>query len=210
VFYNRIDAGEHLATALKKYQNQKNAVVIALPRGGVVPGYIVARALQLPLEVAMVKKLGHPTNPEYAIGAVSLKGIVLNGSPGVSDEYIEQATANIQELLRKRYALYHGNKPPIKLKNKIAIVVDDGVATGKTIIASLELITQEEPEKIVAAVPVGPASTISLLRQYADEVICLETPHDFYAIGSYYKEFGQVSDQQVMELLKKANWATPS
>jgi predicted phosphoribosyltransferase len=84
------------------------------------------------------------------------------------------------------------------------------VATGKTIIASLELITQEEPEKIVAAVPVGPASTISLLRQYADEVICLETPHDFYAIGSYYKEFGQVSDQQVMELLKKANWATPS
>ena len=210
MFYDRIDAGQQLATALIKYRDQDNTVVIALPRGGVIPGYIVAKELHLPLEVAMVKKLGHPFNSEYAIGAVSLKGRVINGSPGVSDEYIERATADIQELLRKRYAMYHGNKTPIELKNKIAIVVDDGVATGKTLIASLELIRKEYPNKIVVAVPVGPTNTIGRLKQYANEVICLETYREFFAISSYYKEFQQVSDEEVMELLKKANWASTS
>ncbi len=206
MYFDRIDAGRKLAAALRKYQKQPNTVVIALPRGGVVTGYVVARALHLPLEVAMVKKLGHPHNEEYAIGAVSMSGRVINGSSGVNRDYIEQATKDIQALLKKRYAMYHGAKDPVDLNNKTVIVVDDGVATGKTMIASLELIAKEDPEKIVVAVPVGPANTIARLQSYADEVICLEKYRDFFAISSYYKDFQQVSDEEVTQLLKKANW----
>ena len=210
MFDDRIDAGQQLAVALKKYRFQDNTVVVALPRGGVVTGYVIAKELHLPLEVAMVKKLGHPNNPEYAIGAVSLKDHVINGFADISSEYIEQAIEDIQRLLKKRYALYHGNKPPIDLHKKTVIVVDDGVATGKTLITALELIGNEAPDKIVVAVPVGPTRTIKKLRQYADEVICLEAFREFFAIGSYYLDFAQVTDDQVVELMNKANGATPS
>lgn len=210
MFNDRVDAGQQLAAALKKYRNQDDAVVVALPRGGVVTAYVIAKELQLPLEVAMVKKLGHPYNPEFAIGAVSMSGRVINGFSGVSHEYIEQSTKNIQELLRKRYVMYHGDKPPVDLENKTVIVVDDGVATGKTLIASLELIGKEKPAKIIVAVPVGPTGTIALLKQYADEVICLEAFQEFYAIGSYYRDFGQVTDEEVVKLMKKANWSRAS
>jgi predicted phosphoribosyltransferase len=205
VFDDRIDAGQQLAVALKKYQNQDGTVVVALPRGGVVTGYVIAKELHLPLEVAMVKKLGHPNNPEYAIGAVSFKDYMINGFADVSSEYIEQAIKDIQSLLKKRYTLYHGNKPPIDLHKKTVIVVDDGVATGKTLIAAFELIENETPAKIVVAVPLGPTRTIKRLWQYADEVICLEEFREFFAIGSYYLDFAQVTDDQVVELMNKAN-----
>lgn len=204
MFKNRIDAGEQLANSLKKYKDRDDTVVMALPRGGVVPAFVVAERLNLPLEVAMVKKIGHPSNPEYAIGAVSLTGRLINGHPGVSNDYIEKATQNIRELLRQRYLVYHGNRPSIAVKNKTVLVVDDGVATGKTLITSLELISKSRPKQIIVAIPVGPCDTVERLKHYADEVVCLETHDDFCAVGSYYEEFDQVSDEAVKDLLGKA------
>ncbi|MHB1278333.1 MAG: phosphoribosyltransferase [Bacteroidia bacterium] len=204
MFHNRIDAGEQLADALKKYKDLDNGVVMALPRGGVVPASVIAKKLNLPLEVTMVKKLGHPGNPEFAIGAVSLTSRVINGHSGISDAYIEEATRNTRELLRKRYLMYHGNRPPIAVKDKIVIVVDDGVATGKTLIASLELIRKGKPNQIIVAVPVGPKATLEDLKQYADTIVCLETYDNFTAVGSYYEDFDQVSDEEVKELLSIA------
>lgn len=205
MFSDRIDAGQRLSTALAKYKNKKDTVVIALPRGGIVPAYIIARELNLPLDVAMVKKIGHPSNPEYAIGAASLSGKIINGHVGVSQEYIDDKVSSIQQLLRKRYKMYHGDNAPIDLHDKIVIVVDDGIATGRTMVAALQLIQKEEPRKIIAAVPVGPTETIDKLENYADKVVCLETYENFYAIGAYYDDFSQVSDEEVKMFLNKAN-----
>jgi len=210
VFYDRIDAGQQLAESLEEFKDRQDAIVITIPRGGVVPAFIVAKKLHLPLEVTMIKKLGHPTNPEYAIGAVSMNGLVLNSHRGVSKGYIEKETKRLQNLLKERYQLYHGNKPPIEVKNKIAIVVDDGIATGKTLVAALELLRKENPSEIIVAVPVGPTDTVNWINKYADRVICLEQYDDFYAIGLYYKDFGQVNDEEVVKLMNKANQVNAS
>ena len=208
MFYDRVDAGEQMAERLSAYKNDEDAVVVALPRGGVVPGYVIANMLNLPLDVAMVKKLGHPSNKEYAIGAVSLTGRIMNGPTGVSQSYIEHETKIIQELLKKRYRLYRGNKPPMKLKNKKVILVDDGIASGRTLIAALELIKEENPSEVVVAAPVGPTDVIRKLKLLANKVICLEVHDDFYAVGLHYRDFSQVLDEEVQELLEKADGET--
>jgi len=206
MFNDRIDAGQQLATALNSYYENQNAVVIALPRGGVVLGYTIATTLCLPLDVVLVKKLGHPNSPEYAIGAVSLKGNVVEPNTGIREDYIEQATKNVRTLLEKRYQMYYEDKSPMKLEGKTVIVVDDGVATGKTLMASLQLIREDRPKRIVVAVPVAPKEIVKQLKNYADEVICLEAYDDLVAVGLYYKKFDQVSDKEVVDLLRKAEW----
>ncbi|MBI2280682.1 MAG: phosphoribosyltransferase [Bacteroidetes bacterium] len=205
MFNDRIDAGQQLAVALKHYKRKKEAVVVALPRGGVILGYAIANELHLPLEVLMVKKIGHPTNPEFAIGAVSLTGSIVDEFTSVDETYIEKEIKNIRELLKKRYKMYYGNKPPLELKNKTVIVVDDGVATGSTMIAALDLIKNEQPKHIVVAVPVGPPDTIKEIENFSDETICLETYSPFYSIGIYYKNFTQVTDNEVKLLLSMIN-----
>jgi predicted phosphoribosyltransferase len=205
MFKDRIDAGQQLAIALKHYKRKKDTVVVALPRGGVILGYAIANELHLPLEVLMVKKIGHPTNPEYAIGAVSLTGSVVDEFTNVDKTYIEDEIKNIRKLLKKRYKMFYGEKPPLELKNKTVIVVDDGVATGSTIIAALDLIKNEQPTLMVVAVPVGPPDTIHEIENFTDEMICLETYSPFYAIGVYYKNFTQVTDEEVRLLLSMIN-----
>jgi predicted phosphoribosyltransferase len=204
MFRNRIDAGQQLAKLLVAYKNHEDAVVVALPRGGVVTGYVIARELGLPLEVSMVKKLGHPRHSEYAIGAVDVKGTVINGMEGISPEYIKRASREIQAMLIERYKMYRGDVTPIKLTDKMVIVVDDGVATGRTMIASLQLIRKERPKEIIVAVPVSPAETIKRLKTLADSVVCLEIPAHFYAVGAHYGNFEPVSDETVKELLNKS------
>lgn len=205
MFQNRIDAGKKLAIALKDYAYKEDALVTALPRGGVVLGYEVAKELNLPLEITLIKKIGHPANPEYAIGAVSLSDIILNGHEDVAEEYIETATKNIRKLLNERYQLYYGKKPPINLKNKTVIVVDDGIATGKTLMASLKLIKRQNPAEIIVAVPVAPTSIINTLKPLVDKVVCLEIHDTFYSVGFYYDDFRQVTDKEVIQLMQKAN-----
>ena len=206
IFTNRFDAAKELAKKLQKYKNNKNAIILAIPRGGVQTGYILAKELNLKLDIVLTKKIGYPGNAEYAIGSVSLKSKFINEKhKDISHDYIESEVKRIRKILKERYKKYLGDKKPTSLKNKIVIITDDGVATGSTILAAIELIKREEPKKIIVAVPVGPADTIKQLKKKADEVICLLIPEMFYAIGQFYQEFTQVEDEEAIRLLKEVS-----
>lgn len=201
MFKDRIDVGERLSSALQEYKDRKDVVVAALPRGGVVPAKVIADSLNLPLELIMVKKIGHPLNPEVAIGAVSLHDRILDADLNVDSAYINSETSRLQQLLQSRYESYYGDGYPIDLKGKTVIIVDDGIATGNTILAAIKLLKKESVRAIVIAVPVAPRETIRKLSKHVHEVVCLETPDPFYAIGQYYQDFEQVSDEKVVALL---------
>jgi putative phosphoribosyl transferase len=206
-FKNRDEAALLLAEKLKEYKDE-NAVVLAIPRGGVPLGYIIAKSLNLPLEIVLSKKIGHPNHKEYAIGAVTLKNRVLSDAANdVSKNYIDSETEKIRENLRNRHQEFCGNKVDINLQGKILIVVDDGIATGNTMLSILEILHDQNPSKIVVAVPVSPPDAIQNLQNspYIDEVICLIMPSDFRAVGQFYEDFGEVDDEQVKHLLEIAN-----
>ena len=208
MFKDRNEAGSLLAEKLLAYSNYKDAVLVAVPRGGVPVGYVIAEKLKLPLEIVLSKKIGHPYNKEYAIGAVTLKNKILSDAAyEVSEEYIEEETERVRDILKQRHQWYYGNKIPLKLTDKIVIVVDDGVATGNTLISCIELILLQEPSRIIVALPVAPPSAIKKIKEFSfiNEVICLLQPANFHAVGQYYEDFGQTTDQEVIQLLKKAN-----
>ncbi|MBC8755876.1 phosphoribosyltransferase [Kordia sp. YSTF-M3] len=205
VFKDRIEAANLLADKLETYKG-KNAVILAIPRGGVPLGYIIAKQLHLPLEVVLSKKIGHPFHKEYAIGAVTLKSQVLSdAAKEISKIYIEEETKKIRTLLTNRYQDYYGNKEPQDLKDKILIIVDDGIATGNTILSTIEMLHDEQPKRIVIAIPVSSQSALQKLKNtpFVDEVICLSTPVNFRAVGQFYKNFDQVDDNQVKTFLNK-------
>jgi len=206
MFKDRIDAGTQLAKKLFEFKKE-NVVVLAIPRGGLPLGAIIAKALNAPLDVALTKKIGHPFNKEYAIGAVSLENIILNDAVGVTKGYIEEETARLRIKLNERHNQYYKKNVPQNLKDKTVIIVDDGIATGNTILVTIDLVKMQKPNKIVVAIPVAPPSTVRKLDDYAevDEVICLETPYNFHAVGQFYEEFFQVSDQEAINLLESAN-----
>lgn len=208
MFTNREDTGSLLAEKLIKFSNNKDAVIVAIPRGGVPVGYVVAKKLNLPLEIVLSKKIGYPSQKEYAIGAVTLKSRILSDAAiNVSKIYIEEETERIREILKQRHKWYYDNKAPLKLKDLIVIIVDDGVATGNTLISSIKLIQQEQPSKIVVALPVAPPSALKRIEELpsVDEIICLLAPKDFRAVGQFYRDFNQVKDEVVIQLLKEAN-----
>lgn len=205
VFKDRIEAAYLLADKLETYK-EKNAIILAIPRGGVPMGYIIAKQLHLPLEVVLSKKIGHPLHKEFAIGAVTLKSQVLSeAASSVSKSYIEEETKKNRTLLTQRYQDYYGNQKPQELKDKILIIVDDGIATGNTIISTIEMLHEEQPEKIVVAIPVSSESALQKLKStpFVDDVICLSTPVNFSAVGQFYKNFDQVDDAEVKSLLNK-------
>ncbi|ARV14797.1 phosphoribosyltransferase [Polaribacter sp. SA4-12] len=205
IFKDRIEAGNLLASKLEAYRGQ-NAIILAIPRGGVPLGYIIAKKLHLPLEVVLSKKIGHPLHKEYAIGAVTLKSKVLSdAATEVGKNYIEEEIKRIRTLLTKRYQEYYSNRTPLKLKDKILIIVDDGIATGNTILSTIEMLHKEKPEKILVAIPVASQSAIQKLRNtpFIDDVICLNTPVNFRAVGQFYQNFDQVDDAEVKILLNK-------
>ncbi len=208
MFLNREEAGKLLAERLLKYSDHKDAIIIAIPRGGVPVGYAVAKKLHLPIDIVLSKKIGHPYNKEYAIGAVTLKNKILSDAAyEVSEDYIEYETEHIWDILKQQHKLYYGDKRPLILKDKIVIVVDDGVATGNTLISCVQLINQQEPSQIIVALPVAPRSAVKRIKELSivNAVVCLGQPLGFQAVGQYYEDFGQTTDQEVMQLLKKAN-----
>ncbi|MGB5500370.1 MAG: phosphoribosyltransferase family protein [Maribacter sp.] len=205
MFKNRIEAGEQLAEKLLDFKKE-NVVVLAIPRGGLPLGAIVAKTLNAPLDVALTKKIGHPYNKEYAIGAVSLENIVLSDAIGVTKGYIEEETARLRKKLKARHNQYYKNSVPQNIKDKTIIIVDDGIATGNTILVTIELVKMQNPNKIIVAIPVAPPATVRKLEASpeVDEVICLETPYNFHAVGQFYQEFFQVSDQEAIGLLDES------
>jgi len=204
MFHDRTHAAFLLAHELKKYK-ETNAIILAIPRGGVPVGYIIAHQLGLPLEIVLVKKIGHPGNPEYAIGSVSSTELILSDTDGISDHYIQSEIKRLRNVMQEKYAHFMNGKKPTELKGKIAILVDDGLATGNTMLACIEHIRKSHPLKIVVAVPVSSTSAHNKVASKADELICLYTSADFYAVGQFYENFAEVSDNTVIELIEKAN-----
>lgn len=204
-FENRKEAGLKLAEELLKYKDE-DVVVLAVPRGGLPVGAMIAKTLNAPLDVALAKKIGHPYNPEYAIGAVSLKDRVLNEGESVPEAYIEEETTRIREELKRRYRKFHEGRARIDLRDKVVILVDDGMATGNTIRALTAVTRQEKPSKIVVALPVASPSALRKLERQkeVDEVVCLQSPRGFRAVGQYYGHFYQVSDEEAVEWLKES------
>lgn len=208
IFEDRADAGRRLAEKLIKYKGMRDAVVLALPRGGVVPGYALAQNLSLPLDVLIIRKIGFPGQPEFAIGAVSETGdFVLNegviNTYGISEEYINREIETEKKVILKRKNLFRGGKSITGLSEKTVLLTDDGVATGATIKAAILTLKSAGIEKLVLALPVAPPGPAEELKRLADEFICLIIDPYFFAVGNYYKEFEQVTDEEVADILKK-------
>lgn len=206
-FRDRREAGRQLAAALQAYRDRR-PYVLAIPRGGVVVGYEVAVALAAPLDVIVPRKLRAPYNPELAVGAVAHDGSVYLDSPllrhlDVAEDYLRDETDIQRGEIRRRMLLYRGDRPQPALNGAAAIVVDDGIATGSTMIAALRATRAAGPAVLVAAIPVAPAEIVGGLRREADDVICLYAPPVFYAVGQFYEDFGQTTDDEVIALLRR-------
>jgi putative phosphoribosyl transferase len=207
-FGDRHQAGRALADLLETYRGRANLLVLALPRGGVAVGFEVAHALQAPLDVFVVRKLGFPGHEEYAMGAIASGGVrVMNPSPGmhVSPQAVAAVVAREQDELVRRELLYRDGKPAAGIRGRTVIVVDDGLATGSTMRAAVAAIRQQHPAHLVVAVPVGAQDTCEQLRREADDVVCAATPEPFRAVGLWYHDFPQASDDEVRHLLEEAH-----
>jgi predicted phosphoribosyltransferase len=204
ILKDRKEAGLLLSEKLEKYQDT-DTIILAVPRGGVPIGYEIAKNLNLPLDIILSKKIGHPLNKEYAIGAVSLDSTIIEEHPDVSNTYIESEIKNLRALLQENYAIYMGNRKPIDVKGKNVIVVDDGIATGNTLLASINMLRKNNPKKIIVAVPVVPADVVPVFKQKADEFIFLIAPIDFGGVGRFYENFEQVNDDEVVRMLSVVN-----
>ena len=207
MFQNRKAAGELLAQKLIQYRDT-NAIVYALPRGGVVLGFEVARFLHLPLDLIIARKIGHPDNSEYAICAITEEGELFcneREKAEVEELWLDREVKKEQKEVKRRREKYLEGQKRISAKNKIAIIVDDGVATGLTLFSALKSIRREEPKELVVAVPVAPRDVVETLRSLADTVVVLMDEQRYLgAVGAYYQNFPQVSDEEVIELLKQS------
>jgi putative phosphoribosyl transferase len=206
VFRDRRDAGAQLALRLARYAGSRDAIVLALPRGGVPVGYEIATRLHVPFDVLVVRKLGVPACPELAMGAVASGGIrVIDHQTiarlGITPEAFSRVLADEVAELARRDRSYRAGRPPAKVKGKQAILVDDGLATGATMAAGIDSVKTLAPARVIVAVPVAPPEAIALLAPRADEIICLLSPPDLHAVGLWYANFGQTTDAEVRELL---------
>jgi len=205
IFRDRSDAGERLATALAAWRGQC-PLVLAIPRGAVPMGALLADRLDGDLDVVLTRKLGAPGNAEFAIGAVDETGwryvAPYAASAGATSEYIDREAAAQLETMRRRRAQYTPARPPIDPKGRIAIVVDDGLATGATMISALHAVRSKGPQRLICAVPVASQDALENVRPYADEVVCLDASQDFFAISQCYLSFPQVSDAEVVAILR--------
>jgi putative phosphoribosyl transferase len=217
IFKDRVDAGRLLATQLKEYANQPDLLVLGLPRGGVPVAFEVARALKAPLDVFLVRKLGVPGHEELAMGAIASGGIrILNDMVvkglNIANEAINQVTERELNELQRRERQYQGDNPGPEVHNHTVILIDDGLATGTTMRAAAIALRQQQPARIIVAVPVAAPETCDEFRDLVDEVVCAVTPRELYAVGLWYEDFSQTSDDEVVELLERSRkeWLLPS
>ena len=202
MFRDRIEAGLLLAGMLKKYRNDPG-IVLAVPRGGVPVAYAVARELGFPIEVILTKKIGHPMNKEYAIGAASLTDYFIVPHDGVTDEYIKQEVLKVRSRLKEMFIRFMGDKEPENLRGKTVIIIDDGIATGNTLLATVNVLRKSKPGKIVIAVPIASKNAVEELSKEVDEIVAVMIPEEFYGVGAFYENFAQVSDEEVEFYLDK-------
>jgi putative phosphoribosyl transferase len=208
-FHDRTEAGRQLAHALHGYAYRTNVIVLALPRGGVPVGYEVAKALQYPLDVLIVRKLGVPGQEEVAMGAIASGGVrELNrevlGPLKIMPQEIDAVVRREQRELERREHLYRGHRPPLDVHERLVLLVDDGLATGTTMRAAISALRKLGAKRIVAGIPVGASQSCDALRREVDELVCLVEPEDLVAISVWYDQFPQTRDEEVQDLLKKA------
>lgn len=209
LFKDREDAGKKLAARLKKYADREDVVVLALPRGGVPVAYEVARHLRVPLDIFLVRKLGLPGQEELAMGAIASGGIrVLNEDVvhrlNVPDEILDSVAKKELAELQRREKAYRGDTPMVDVRNKSAILIDDGLATGASMKAAVSGLLAHDPDRVVVAVPVAAPEICARFQKMVDEIVCLETPEMFFGVGAWYENFSQTSDEEVRQLLKQA------
>jgi putative phosphoribosyl transferase len=215
IFQNRSEAGRMLADQLKSYAGQQDAIVLGTARGGIPVAFEVAAALKLPLDVFVLRKLGVPGQEELAFGAIAEGGVgVLDqeivGALGLSPRQIEKVTERETKELDRRLESYRGGRPAVDVRARTVILVDDGIATGSSVRAAIAALRRREPKKIVLAAPVAPPSTCARLRELVDDLVVLDAPGDFYAIGQFYEDFLPVSDDVVTSLLARAGTFAPA
>jgi putative phosphoribosyl transferase len=209
IFADRAEAGRRLAAKLTGYVKRADLLVLGIPRGGVPVALEVARALHAPLDVFLSRKLGVPGQEELAFGALATGGLrVLDqdliDEMGISGPEIERIAQKVRAELERRERVYREGKPPLDVAGKTVLLVDDGIATGASTLAAIKTLREMRPAKLVLAVPVAPASTCKRLSEQVDELVCVYAPEHFYAIGQFYEDFSQVSDTEVIELLRQA------
>lgn len=206
IFANRSEAGRSLAWHLTKYANRYDVIVMGIPRGGVPVAFEIAEALHVPLDVFLLRKLGVPGDEEFAFGAIASGGVrvldreIIRGLR-LSALDVKTVTAREEEELKRREIAYRGDRPAPSVAGQIVILVDDGIATGASLLAGIRALRQLRPAKIIVAVPVAPREAIERLAYEVDEVVCVATPHPFRAVGLFYDDFSQVSDEEVLQLL---------
>ena len=215
IFRNRIEAGRLLAEKMAGYANQPSVLVLGLPRGGVPVAFEVAKALRVPLDVFVVRKLGTPGRPELAMGAIATGGVrVLNqevvGALRISAEKIEAVTADETRELERRELAYRGSYSVPEVRGKTVILIDDGIATGSTVRAAVCALKAQDPARLIIAVPVAAGSAYRELRPEVDDLVALMTPEEFYGVGEWYRDFSQTSDTQVTDLLRQAQSWQPA
>ena len=208
-YKDRHEAGKALARHLEEFRGDPNLIVLGIPRGGVVVAFEVARALEAPLDIYITRKIGGPHNPELAIGAVASDGTVfvehdIAARMGASQEYIAAEIRAQQDEIQRRLDSYRRGRPGPNLTDRTIVLVDDGVATGATVMVALRSLRRHKPRKLILAVPVAPPDTIAKLRREADQVICPMTPRLFWAVSGFYQIFGQTQDDEVVRLLELA------
>lgn len=209
MFEDRFDAGRQLAQRLQEYKNNPDVVVLAIPHDGIEVGFALAQELHAPLDIVLSKKIVFPTNPEYAIGSVSLDSVFIEPQLlEISQEFTDFLMNEIRRtrtMLAQRYHVYKEGMPPITLKDKVVIVTDDGAAHDKAFVITLDRIRKSDPKKIIVAIPVASHDALPLPEQKADECICLLIPDVFYGVGQFYHTFKQVGDTEAVRLLHEAN-----
>ena len=207
-FLDRYDAGRRLAAAMSNYADQPDLLILALPRGGVPVGYEVARVLHTQLDVFLVRKLGFPGHPELAMGAIATGGVRILDRQlirmyGVPVEEIERVTAAERREMERRERLYRDDRPPPDVRGRTVILIDDGLATGSTMRAAVEALREEGAKKLVVAVPVAAPDTCAAMKDDVDQIVCAVTPDPFRAVGIWYADFSETTDEEVRELLSR-------
>ncbi|MAH02102.1 MAG: phosphoribosyltransferase family protein [Candidatus Woesearchaeota archaeon] len=205
IFKDRHEAGQQLARELSKYKNKKDVIVLGIPRGGVEVAFNIAKTLKVPLSIVVTKKIGHPFESEFAIGAVSPGGhysINKQYQAEAGEGYIKNTIKELTKEINRRYKEYTNEKLP-KLKNKIVILVDDGLATGFTMLSAVEYVQSQNPKKIIVAIPVAAQDSFEKVKAAANEVVCLQIPVFFAAVGGFYQNFMQLEDEEVKYYLKE-------